>query len=423
MSHPLRLPGPLPADEGGAAAGRMQLDGERIQGQPQGAAAGIPHGRAASPAKGAPAAGAAARGGRATHPLVASALSLTPEQQQALLAQLPGVTPEALAAAQAALPAGPDGQPLPLALPVLGPGGEGLQPLLLDPSVLLSNHPVMGPNGEELSQEQVRWRDPAAGGSHPAAACAPGHATAPLRRPAPLRFPARPGCTPPCLHALAGACVCRPPAPSPLRCPPTWPRALQLSALLASAAQMQFIIPLAPGQALPAGGVVGADARQLYKSWWDPQEEKVGAGWEALRAATAPCALCLLSPCRLQTCKAQDGPLKVPWAGCAAPAACCCLLRLPCPAAPWPSSLLCRSRSSPHLQELLQLVEDPQFREEKFGARELDWGRIEAHFGGRRCARAPLGGRQGLPRAGGMAARGACACCCTTAAGPPPSLP
>lgn len=205
---------------------------------------------------------------------MAPALSLTPEQQQAVLAQFPGLTLEALAAAQAALPAGSDGQPLPLALPVLGPGGESLQSVVLDPSLLLSTHPVMGPNGEELSQEQASWEEAGGGAGRRPPPC-PSRAAAPCVDRCP-GFPAATGApAPPCACSLAPACAARQ-LPHPSAAP--WSHALQLSVLLASAAQMQFIIPLAPGQALPAGGVVGADGRPLYKSWWVPQEEKVGAG-------------------------------------------------------------------------------------------------------------------------------------------------
>ncbi len=56
---------------------------------------------------------------------------------------------------------------------------------------------------------------------------------------------------------------------------------------------------------------------------------------------------------------------------------------------------VCKSkRCSVALQELVSLVEDADYRLEMFGARELDWSRIEAHFGGRRCGDAALhGGR------------------------------
>lgn len=107
------------------------------------------------------AAGAAAGGGlagaaaaAAAVPPLAPAVALTPEQQAAVLQQLPGFGPEALAAAHAALPVGLAGQALPLTLPVIGPNGESLSSLVLDPSVLLSTQ-ITGPNGEELSQEQV----------------------------------------------------------------------------------------------------------------------------------------------------------------------------------------------------------------------------------------------------------------------------
>ncbi len=97
-------------------------------------------------------AGAAAAAAAA--PQLAPAAALTPEQQAAALQRLPGFSPEALAAAQAALPVGLAGQALPLTLPVIGPNGESLSSLVLDPSVLLSTQ-ITGPNGEELSQEQV----------------------------------------------------------------------------------------------------------------------------------------------------------------------------------------------------------------------------------------------------------------------------
>lgn len=124
-----------------AAAGAMQTDAAELAGVAD---------------QGAAAAAAAAH-------VLPSAVPLTAEQQVAVLQQFPGLSPEALAAAQAALPTGPDGQPLPLTLPLIGPGGESLPSLVLDPSVLFSTQlvgtQITGPNGEELTQEQVRWRE------------------------------------------------------------------------------------------------------------------------------------------------------------------------------------------------------------------------------------------------------------------------
>lgn len=104
----------------------------------------------------------AAAAAAAAH-VLPSAVPLTAEQQVAVLQQFPGLSPEALAAAQAALPTGPDGQPLPLTLPLIGPGGESLPSLVLDPSVLFSTQlvgtQITGPNGEELTHEQVMRRE------------------------------------------------------------------------------------------------------------------------------------------------------------------------------------------------------------------------------------------------------------------------
>lgn len=36
-------------------------------------------------------------------------------------------------------------------------------------------------------------------------------------------------------------------------------------------------------------------------------------------------------------------------------------------------------------QDLVELVEDPAARAEKLGTEELDWPKMEAYFGGRRC--------------------------------------
>ncbi|KAL4443426.1 hypothetical protein ABPG75_011163 [Micractinium tetrahymenae] len=68
-----------------------------------------------------------------------------------MLEQLPLATlsPEALAA----MPTGPDGQPLPL--PLLGAGSE-LPQIALDPAALAAmNVPIVGPDGAQLSPEQV----------------------------------------------------------------------------------------------------------------------------------------------------------------------------------------------------------------------------------------------------------------------------
>ncbi|PRW56846.1 30S ribosomal S5 [Chlorella sorokiniana] len=218
---------------------QQQQDAAESIPQAPAAAGAVPAVTAASPVDAAAAAMAAA-----AVPTLPSTMELTAEQQAAVLPQFPGLSPEALAAAQAALPTGPDGQPLPLTLPLIGPDGESLPLLVVDPAMLFSTQligtQITGPNGEELTQEQ-------------------------------------------------------------------------LATLLASAAQMQFIIPLAPGQALPAGGAAAAAAAPgsgrspPFKSWWEPQEEK----------------------------------------------------------------------------ELVSLVEDAQYRLKVLGARELDWSRIEAHFGGR----------------------------------------
>ena len=118
------------------------------------AAAGALKTEAAVATDAAAAAAAAAAAGAAVAPMLASAVALTPEQQQAMLQHLPALTPEALAAAQAALPTAPDGQPLQLTLPLIGPGGESLPSLVLDPAVLFSGQ-ILGPKGEELTQEQV----------------------------------------------------------------------------------------------------------------------------------------------------------------------------------------------------------------------------------------------------------------------------
>ena len=86
-------------------------------------------------------------------PAAAAALGLTAEQQAQMqqLMQFPlGLSPEALAAAGATLPAGPDGQPLPLTLPIIG--GD-LPQLALDPSAL--NIPILGPDGAQLTPEQL----------------------------------------------------------------------------------------------------------------------------------------------------------------------------------------------------------------------------------------------------------------------------
>ena len=88
-------------------------------------------------------------------PAAAAALGITPEQQAHMqqLMQFPLLSPEALAAASANLPTGPDGQPLPLALPFMGPGGEHLPQLALDASAL--NIPILAPDGSQLTPEQL----------------------------------------------------------------------------------------------------------------------------------------------------------------------------------------------------------------------------------------------------------------------------
>lgn len=128
----------------------------RIQGEQQlVAAAAVPQVKTEEAEAPDAAAAAAAAAGAAAAPMPAPDLALTAEQQQAMMLHgFSMLSPEALAAAQAALPTGPDGQPLQLTLPLIGPGGESLPSLVLDPSVILSGQ-IMGPNGEELTQEQV----------------------------------------------------------------------------------------------------------------------------------------------------------------------------------------------------------------------------------------------------------------------------
>lgn len=152
---------------------------------------------------------------------------------------------------------------------------------------------------------------------------------------------------------------------------------------------MQFIIPLAPGQGLAAGGVVPAakDARAPFKSWWDAQEEQVGNVLGALAFCRWRFGLLLGLPAKAWWGRQEE---KVG----ARPGACSALVdehacTLKCCIIIYRyiyHNHLCVPRPSP-MQELVSLVEDKEARLQKFGSRALDWNRIEAHFGGRRCGR------------------------------------
>lgn len=195
--------------------------------------------------------GAVAAGAVAPQPLdpaVAAALGVTGDQ----LMQLPMMSAEALAAAGAQLPLGPDGQPL-LALPLLGAGGEAA----LDPAHL--NIPILAPDGTPLTPEQVGRRAGQRVGAQ-AVGCWGGAPAA--RRHATSRAPTSYPPTSQLPHPTSRVC-CN---------PSCWP---QVMALFSQSA-MPFVIPLAPGGALP--GVAPGEGRgPMYKSWWEPVEEKVGA--------------------------------------------------------------------------------------------------------------------------------------------------
>jgi hypothetical protein len=88
-------------------------------------------------------------------PAAAAALGLTPEQQaQMQQIMFPMMSAEALAAASAGMPTGPDGQPLPLPLPPMMGGGGEQHPMTLDPSSFL-NMNIVAPDGSQLTPEQM----------------------------------------------------------------------------------------------------------------------------------------------------------------------------------------------------------------------------------------------------------------------------